>query len=29
MVIVEADELEDLVYHYERRGAFDECVTLL
>jgi clathrin heavy chain len=28
-VIVEADELEELVYHYERRGAFDEAIALL
>lgn len=28
-VIVEPDELEELVYHYERRGAFDEAITLL
>jgi hypothetical protein len=28
-VIVEADELEDLVYHYERRGAFEHVVALL
>jgi len=28
-VIVEADELEDLVYHYERRGAFEHVIALL
>jgi clathrin heavy chain len=28
-VVTHGDELEDLVFHYERCGAFDEAITLL